>query len=154
MGNKLLKKIQFFLKLPASWTELPACTVFLPSEPALTKKALGILLGCGTNGTDPSVSSLTYHSGSILTNPNSPFWTNKLQDLKVLIWKNKKSFFAWDQTNQGPGAGTSVYVNWLPSGLENVLCLSMEYWTLCFPGWSWNTKDKTPSWQSRQEWSR
>lgn len=50
------------------------------------------------------------------------------------IW----SQFAWGQTNQEPGAGTSVYISQPTSGSVSPPSLSTKDWRLCFPGWSWN----------------
>ena len=67
--------------------ELPASTVFLPSEPALIKGAPGILFqtiwlslspsNWSYAAISPSTSSLANQSGFILTYQDSAFWTNQ-----------------------------------------------------------------------------
>ena len=110
-------------------TELPACTVFLPSEPALQRSSwvLSQPEGLKLSPSNQNCTSLTNQSGSILTNQNSAFWT-KLGGFGVLIC------MVTDQS--GTRDRTTVYISHLPLHSGSTLCLHFKDWRLCFPGWA------------------
>lgn len=82
------KQTQAHTNLPVSHKELPACSVFLPSELTLTKRnpvRLRLFLSNLTYTTIYSLaSSLANQNGSILSNQDSAF-CSKLQGFRVLI---------------------------------------------------------------------
>ena len=69
--------------------------------------------------------------------------------------KDLESLFAWSQTNKDPGAGASICISQLSSGLESTLSLSTKDPSLHLPGWSGNTEGPPArAEKSEAKWSR
>lgn len=95
------------MELSDSSTQLPDCTVFLLCEPILIKKLVPRIvlqpIELRLSLSSQSFTSISIPISSSTTNQRSSPLTN--QDQTARIWK---SSFALEQTNQGPGARTSL----------------------------------------------
>ena len=125
--------------MPASCTELPACTMFLPSEPSLIKAFLKLYFSHVQSELHSyiPINIFTNQSEKLRYDQSGQYLLNQSN------CKDLEFSFSWGQANQGLGQGLwSVKVS-SPLAHGEHIPLSTEDWGLHFSAWSWNTEGET-----------